>query len=1296
MLPIEQHELARLSKELSIYDSVDLAAKVAALQLASENADRMQRLYAVAGMVAAMPEVRGRPSVSAGKLRKVLNQSPLAGSGFALAEDPFNNPLTEAITFYHGSYLTLPDYDGDSAFVFRRLVEAAFLFDDRFSVPGFAAAARRLCISALALGDEVSRRARLGRVVGYEAEPRQPFLVASSTEQLGQFRELGEQLGLPTDHLHLSALEEMREHTSPAGDVIVPASNRLRVLANAVTFSEKELSAVLAEVGGALADLETLMVDQGKVMFSPARVDRNPLFIRPILRSGDKFVVALPRVLLSATCNAIIRKALEYGVEEELSERFRDTVAFSVESSLGLIGCDPLPARLPPLNDPSLSEAVFSLDNDKVVYALLITEGLGGYDPETGRGRGWRGQDVTTRIRSRLREAERAILGLAEPPDDVLHLIVLQGVEPITTLLGVKLPKTGCRRRLLLDASDLETVAVLEAGDQLVLWKFAGERLRFSQSAEIMRPSSALDEFYAYRRQGYGYDFFDDGVPARHDRVALMIPMGGAGALKREVQRKRDLHGASGTQRGATVEVASFYDDHTIPIYAPWRRGQPGPRVEILLEALPVDLWILGSDESPSPKSRNLTVQFADFVAYWLWQMAPGLEKPLSGVADRMRRIIVRLDLSTEHGWFDDDAGGTDVSEYAECEVAEDGSLILRLRPESKYLFARANNSGEREVVGKLLRGLGTLTERLSETSASLDDPRISALLDRYAPLGQKKKLVFLGGEHNLLLLDEGLPSYRKVQDADRNELRDELAEFVASELHLTRGQVPEDRRIEVLKKVVKFFSDKLERMVAGLSPEGLLEVLVAYNERLLNEHAQRGLSIPTWTECFGSDAEMVERMREEMPELNDASIASRFLIEYVSARPPQGMKPISLAIYDRLLATASEIANWGFTSDAIRHGIEDLRLVVLGSGRMEARDDASRQGRDDFMEVHLAGEIFRSRQGFHVHWRDASEVEQSEYQEQMEEATKTEFGLSLGELTDFLLEATRLGRDAGGVVNALPTERFVDELGERLGWQRSHAERAVEFFAARPRGHFVPPPEPFEAADTYPWRFNRALSYLRRPLLVRERGETQEIVWGDKNCLRAALYLIELCMEGRLKAKTKRMRDLISIMARERSKDFNDSVVALFEQREELIVRTRVDKVGKMRLRRGSGDPLGDIDVLVADPKRREVLSIETKDLAFARSPAELGHELEDTFGTGGRKPSAVEKHLERTAWLKEHLEVVLGWLGLDNRATRAWRVEPLIVVDHELRSPYMTGCPIMVLSFLQLQQIYGDPARV
>ncbi len=1282
------HGTASAFGDLSAFDALDLAAKAAALQLAPENTDRLQRLYAIAGFAACTPvDDQRRPQISSGRLRRALNEPPLSESRFALAEDPYNNPLTETIAFYGGSYVAIADYDGDAAYVFRRLAEAIFLFDEAFSSPSFVSEARSLCLAALALGDAVTKRADFSRIEEYAEEPLAPFFFATSpggTDALNQ-----ELASLPEGFSH-PVLEELQERGAPPGNVTLPPAERFGSLQRAVSFCQEELAMLLGKVGVSAEALEIVTMDRGMTSFPPWDIDRNPLFTRPLLRDGDQLVVALPRVLLSAACNALIRKALEHGVGEEFAARFREAVAYNVRRSLELLGCVPLPPPVP--NAEGTSLPLFSLDSDKVVHVLLVTEGTAQYDPETRRGEDWRGGKVTARIKRRLAEVESAILGLPVAPGDILHLVVLQGLEPITTLRGLRPPKTKRGRGLLLDASDLETIATLEAGDQLALWKYAGEQLRFRRVAEVNRISSQLDEFYAYRRYGYGYDFFSGGIPRRSERVFVTVPMGGAGALRREAQRKRDFHGAPSPKFGTTVEVASFYEDHSIPIYAPWfiRLEE---ELQILVEGLPLDVWVTGPAGVAASEFRALYLQFAEAVAYWFWQLGPGLEPHLREAAGFKRRIVIRLELLSKEGWFDVETETVPHGEeVVQCVTTGNGDLTLRVHPDSKHLFGGADNAGEREFLRALLQGLGDALEDVTSHDVGLTGAEIQEILDRHAPLGRKKKLLFMGGEHNLLLLDENLPAYRKVQDPDLNELRDELGEFLSSELNLSRGPVPGARRSEVVRSAVGFLFKELERLVAELSPEGLLEALTAYNERLFNEYAQRALRIPTWVECFGSEAEMMDRLRREVPELSDASLASRFLIEYVVACPPWGERPFSLAAYDRLMAVASQIVNWGFTGDAIHLGIEDdLRLELSGSGKLEAYSDTSHAGRERFMDVHLAGEIYRTNQGFDLHWREPA-PEGPNRSEQMTEATTAEFGVNLDDLTDFLLEASRLGMSIEGEPKVVEVKDFLEEIGRRLEWDRHRVERAFELFVLRPRPSFLAPPVPFEAADVYPWRFNRGLSHLRRPLLVRAAEQGEEVVWGVKACFRAALYLGELCFEGRLKAKSKPMRHLISSLHHRRSERFNDAVADHFAADASLTVERRVKKIAGRRIKRGSGQDLGDIDVLVVDPSRRILWAIETKDLAFARTPAELANELKTTFAAGGRKPSAAERHLERTAWLRENLASVLGSLGLSANAAHRWRVQPLMVVDHELRSPYVSDCPVPVVPFLELQGSHGD----
>lgn len=69
-----------------------------------------------------------------------------------------------------------------------------------------------------------------------------------------------------------------------------------------------------------------------------------------------------------------------------------------------------------------------------------------------------------------------------------------------------------------------------------------------------------------------------------------------------------------------------------------------------------------------------------------------------------------------------------------------------------------------------------------------------------------------------------------------------------------------------------------------------------------------------------------------------------------------------------------------------------------------------------------------------------------------------------------------------------------------------------------------------------------------------------------------------------------------------------------------------------------------------------------------------------------GGDNPSAVEKHIERTEWLRHNLATVLDSLGIGSDQTGNWKVEASVVVSHELMTPYILPVPIPVLSFREL----------
>jgi hypothetical protein len=263
----------------------------------------------------------------------------------------------------------------------------------------------------------------------------------------------------------------------------------------------------------------------------------------------------------------------------------------------------------------------------------------------------------------------------------------------------------------------------------------------------------------------------------------------------------------------------------------------------------------------------------------------------------------------------------------------------------------------------------------------------------------------------------------------------------------------------------------------------------------------------------------------------------------------------------------------------------------------------------------------------------------------------------------------------------------LINDLKSVLNWSGEDIHAAVELFSAQPRESFTDPPPPFTQKDVEPWNFNRGLSYLHKPLLVRTNGDTDEVLWGSRGVYLAALNLRELSSSPRFKAKSPEMRSLISKRRQIASETFNNQVAIVFEGITD-HVKVRVKKIGKHRIRRPNGEDLGDVDVLVAYPTGRKLLAIETKDLAIARTPAELGHELESVFESGDNRSADVDKHLERTSWLQEHLVEVLNTFNMPSREVSRWTVVPLLVTNTESLSPYLVTQRLRVVSIQQLKR--------
>jgi hypothetical protein len=725
---------------------------------------------------------------------------------------------------------------------------------------------------------------------------------------------------------------------------------------------------------------------------------------------------------------------------------------------------------------------------------------------------------------------------------------------------------------------------------------------------------------------------------------------------------------------GTLVDLERGTQNPSEPLYVP----TTGVRaLAIVVEALPVPVWIVPSARAPSPELSSVHAQYAEMLAYWIWQLAPALNPYSTRLEQRIDAVRIELEIEGGEEWLRErPAHGP----LGEAESHGTDTLRLRLFPAAGTGMNVPDNRGEREVLRIVLRGLANLLGW-----KDLGEAEIANTLDRQAPLGLKKKITRLPAEHDPALGRGELPSAREVVEAEADPLRDQLAQHLANR-GFREGQRNGEARLELLNEAADWHARQLAELLASFSPDGLLEQLVVYNEALVYRQAVEELTVETRRACYSDTPESVKRLSERIPQLAQSAVACRFLIEHVAVRPPRGLRPLSGAAFDLALAHASELVGRATLSDLLRAGLANSTVSILASGRLGQSSDRYHEGRERFLSA-FAGEVVAAGAESYTGRFGPTGLADAEQIEQLNHATRAEFGFSMEEAVQFLVAVENIGYELPGEAKVMERGPLLERAAAELEWPVDHASHALDLFELRPRADFWSPDPPFRREDTYPWRFNRALSYLRRPLLQREEDGREKLLWGCRHVHVAGRNLVGLLEQGRLKAQSKELRELQRSYRDAEALKFNDRVAELYRSRPELLVRVRVEKIGRLHLRRANNEKIGDVDVLVADSQRRWLLVVDTKHLLPGRAPHELRNELESTFAVGGRKRSAVEHQLERVEWLKSHLTEVLATLGLRGQQSRRWRVQGVLITSEPLLAPFVSTVPLPVTYYSALE---------
>jgi hypothetical protein len=1216
----EQDDLGILLRALSIYDPVDILASCGALSLMPQNASRLLRIQALAHVACCMATQSGRP-ISRNRLGALFRQRPLNGATQKV-EDPFPNLFVEEIALPGDVYRVFPGITYGSTFVFRRLIEA--VFGELSQWPSsLIASVYRMASASLALSDCIARRAGLER-------------------------------GTPGN-------------MSEKGEVVLPGSKVMTSLKRAVSFSSEEFARILLEIGSRSDALQDLILQLGEARLDEYSLSNGILLQRPIVRTPGEFLVPNPENLLSAATHLILKSLATPDIRSVFVNLYPNVVLECAERALRYVRH--LPIRFCPhelLSVEGIRERFYHFDTDKLLHLLLVCDTLENFDPKTIDAV-WKTPGLEAAIANRIETVASELYASPLRPNSVMSLVILAGVNRAHQLVFRKRSATSLF--LAMTAEDLEIICKLEAGNRLALWNFAAKSLEARRTMRIAC-FDLLDEYSMYKSCEYSYYVHDGPRPE-----TLVIKPGGGTRLKIQISEEQDWHPVLYMDGSSVVMVNALYDTKGVPLYVPGSEGHL-----VYVENLPCPVWVHVDSEITSTNEHSVYSQFVAATAYWMWQLSPFIHQHLDSSMRALPGLYISISISEvilnsylKHTPKHAPTENSPQEPAVSARVEHLGEIRLHFNNNFVKLLRLTDNVGERELIRVLLPALVQATGASGELSSA----EIERLLEQHAPVGLKRMLLWFNAGYRPELDPRDLPSYRPVQPGAIQDVLDDVDAHLRSK-GMQPGEIKQSASNEILKDVVGFCLSEISRTVATLKPEGLLEFLIVLHEALVHESSFNQLTLATRLQTFEHNPDMADRLAKESHEFAHSGIAARFIIEFVAAQPPCGYRKMSLEVYDRLQALANELISFGAVSDTLHFKLNEVKLWVEPSARLAV--DNSRYLAAGIVQLGFmtldrmahAEDLFRE----YAPYPEDQPDQHPRASDEIEHATRAEFGFSISELSEFLLAAGELGAHlTPSTPSKLPLSQFISMLGSELGWEHLKIEKCLNLFSLRSRPNFLAPPAGSRIEDLYPWRFNRNLSYIRRPLAIRSTGSGPEIIWGHRQVELARFYLVRLCSSTRLKAKSPEMRSLLGVFRRKAGERFNTRVYNVLNAIGGLILKKRVAKIGGLR----TGN-LGDIDVLCADHNNSTLWVIECKSLALVRTAYETASELQAlTVGTASTK-SIIEKHGQRAEWVRKHRTDIFTWLGIKN--STGWKVKPVIVVDAIPLSPWLQKLSMAVVT--------------
>lgn len=1165
-------------KLLADYNSVQILGLLAALQLHPSNHGRNFRMEQLClTTLRQFNSSDERPLASWEQLKNVVE----GYTDGAMMEEPLSNAFTEIAVFEEGNYIVYPGiYDGFTD-ILNHLTECIFLHRH-------------------GLNKEFVKTVRdaIGLLL---------FMSNSTAHDAG--------------HIPYLFTKGKRNIEFPEYDDAVRFTD-------AVYFSRAYLQDICDTAKFDIGLLNDFLVQPGSKDLEEDNPEKNVVNYKPLVAINDYILVYMPTGIPNAVISYIYQKANEYGCYDELMELLYDRQFHLTCVQLANTGWLATDINLPELlGDLPVKEAVFQFDNQKLAYVCYIKTGQLASQEETVP----KVKKATDPFDERTKEVEQ-FLSTIEPkqPFGVFCLYIIGETANDYYFMWSK-PSAG-NQSLALKYRELWTITHSSKINALSLWKFAKCYSRTNELTRLIPMGGTMDAYAIYRNNHGSLLHSDDANPLGG---MMMIVNGSSDEFRREVQKQQHEHAVPIIYEGklAYAKVSRF--KKYVPIYM---ENEISKYFRIVIENFKMPVWIT----SPQTKSggESWATYACEAVAFWLNKMEPFLAPYLN----EQKLVQFEIEIVAADEFLNAEQFEIKTVDISQIKLGiEIDAPHIRISIPFDYLYAvmLPDNRADKILMTTTLQGFVEYI-KASGNSITLSPDLIAEMVEQTLQPAGAKMLLFSAASANIKMDDRNLPPIRYISDTDVSYILDNLTTYLPAGYVIPEEIVDKKDKIKLCDDIVAALIEQITIRLTGFDGAGLLQWLIKLNEKCVQLREFREILIPAKIACFSDFQTEVEELMDSERNLVTTAHATRTLIEFVSTKVPTGHTWPNFDDIDELLALTNQLTEWGALSEAMRMGIDDPKMGLLPSGRIGTDKTVEREAFKPYAVAKTESTVFKNIEDFDSNYVPASktgEANETDESKTLDAAFKAEFGITLTTLSKII--GTLVNE---GFVNAEPCmvmeeHALKDLLSKINNITDDDIDTALSILTLLERNSIGTPPDGYTSLDIFPWRYNRSISYIRRPFVKLISKKAVFYYFGYRHLLQFIDNLFYLLYSSKLPGvKSEEMKKWLAAASGYKGNPFRESVKKWFEDHSGFDIienEVHIDKdAPKGHLQ--ADKHYGDIDLLVIDHEHQIIYPIECKNIHGGRNVHEMKVEMDDYLGRDGKdKKAKMRKHVERNDWL-------------------------------------------------------------